>query len=117
MATSKKKNVKKTTKKTVAKTPAASKPAANKPVAKKPVANKPVAKKPAAKKPAAKKIALKKSPADSGKIKVTLEQRYKMICEAAYYISLERTYDTVNPTEDWLKAEAHINKICTVHTK
>ena len=112
MATSKKKNVKKTTKKAVAKAPAATKPAA-----KKPVANKPVAKKPAAKKPAAKKIALKKSPADSGKIKVTLEQRYKMICEAAYYISLERTYDTVNPTEDWLKAEAHINKICTVHTK
>ena len=107
MATSKKKNVKKTTKKTVAKTPAAAKP----------VAKKPVAKKPAAKKPVAKKIALKKSPADSGKIKVTLEQRYKMICEAAYYISLERTYDTVNPTEDWLKAEAHINKICTVHTK
>ena len=111
MATKKKKSVKKTTK-TVAKTPIAKKP-----VAKKPAAKKPATKKPATKKPAAKKIALKKSTADSGKIKVTLEQRYKMICEAAYYISLERTYDTVNPTEDWLKAEAHINEICTVNTK
>jgi hypothetical protein len=39
-----------------------------------------------------------------------------MICEAAYYISLEKTYDTVNPTEDWLQAEAAIDKICTVHS-
>ena len=116
MATKKKKSVKKTTK-TVAKTPIAKKPVAKKPAAKKPAAKKPATKKPATKKPAAKKIALKKSTADSGKIKVTLEQRYKMICEAAYYISLERTYDTVNPTEDWLKAEAHINEICTVNTK
>ncbi|MCK5665497.1 MAG: hypothetical protein KAI17_18550 [Thiotrichaceae bacterium] len=46
-----------------------------------------------------------------------MEQRHKMICEAAYYISLEKTYETVNPTDDWLQAETFINKICTVHTK
>jgi len=37
-----------------------------------------------------------------------------MICEAAYYISLDRTSETVNPTEDWLQAEAAINKICII---
>ncbi len=40
-----------------------------------------------------------------------------MICEAAYYISLDKTYETVNPTDDWLQAEAFINQICTVRTK
>ena len=47
------------------------------------------------------------------KIKVTQEQRHKMICEAAYYISLDKTYETVNPTADWLEAESFINQICT----
>jgi hypothetical protein len=37
-----------------------------------------------------------------------------MICEAAYYISLDRTSETVNPTEDWFQAEAAINKICII---
>ncbi len=68
------------------------------------------------KKPASKKAA-KKTTKSSSKIKVTLEQRHKMICEAAYYISLGKTYETVNPTGDWLQAEAAISKICTVHSK
>ena len=51
------------------------------------------------------------------KIKVTLEQRHKMICEAAYYISLDKTYETVHPTDDWLQAETFIDRICTVHTR
>lgn len=99
MATAKKKTVKK------------------KAVKKKVVAKKTV-KKAAAKKPAkkavAKKATTKKSPANKSKIKVTHEQHHKMICEAAYYISLDRTHETVNPTEDWLQAEAAINKICII---
>ena len=100
MATTKKKAVKKKT------------------VKKKTVKKKTVKKK-AVKKPAAKKAAVKKTPAkrpvaDKAKIKVTHEQHHKMICEAAYYISLNRTSETVNPTEDWLQAEAAINKICII---
>jgi hypothetical protein len=69
------------------------------------------------KKPASKKAVKKTTKVSNSKIKVTLEQRHKMICEAAYYISLEKTYETVNPTGDWLQAEAAISKICTVHSK
>lgn len=99
MATTKKKTVKK-------------KAVKKKVVTKKAVKNVAVKKKTAVKK----KVA-NKTPSSSGKIKVTHEQKHKMICEAAYYISLDRTYETVNPTEDWLKAEAFIDKICTVHSK
>ena len=70
----------------------------------------------AAKKVGSKKTA-KKTNAGNNKIKVTLEQRHKMICEAAYYISLDKTYETVNPTDDWLQAESFIEQICTVHTR
>ncbi len=101
MATKKKKTIKKAAPK-----PAATVKAATKKVIKK-----------AVKKKAAKKIAVKKTSSESNKIKVTLEQQHKMICEAAYYISLGKTYETVNPTEDWLQAEAAISKICTVHSK
>ena len=68
------------------------------------------------KKAATKKAATKRTKASSSnaKIKVTHDQHYKMICEAAYYISLDRTHETVNPTEDWLQAEAAINKICVI---
>ena len=101
MATKKKKTIKKAAAK-----PAASVKATTKKVIKK-----------AVKKKAAKKIAVKKTQPASNKIKVTLEQQHKMICEAAYYISLGKTYETVNPTEDWLQAETAISKICTVHSK
>lgn len=106
MVAKKKKTIKKTAKKVVKK-------AVKKTVKK-------VVKKAAAKKPVSKKVAkktTKKASTNSSKIKVTMEQRHKMICEAAYYISLEKTYETVNPTDDWLQAETFINKICTVHTK
>lgn len=95
MATTKKKVVKKKT------------------VKKKAVKKKAV-KKAAVKKSAVKKTSAKKSAAGKAKIKVTHEQHHKMICEAAYYISLNRTSETVNPTEDWLQAEAAINKICII---
>lgn len=89
--------------------------ATTKKTTKKKAAPKTAKKKAAVKKKAAPKKAAAKSKATSGKIKVTPEQHHKMICEAAYYISLERTHETVNPTEDWLQAEAAINKICTIH--
>jgi hypothetical protein len=91
--------------------------ATKKKVVKKKAVKKQVVKKAAVKKAVTKKAPVKKTQSDSSKMKVTHEQRHKMICEAAYYISLEQSYETVNPTGDWLKAEALINKICTVHSK
>jgi hypothetical protein len=90
---------------------------AKKVVKKKAVTKKAAVKKKAAPKTATTKKASKKKAATkkSGKIHVTLEQRHKMICEAAYYISLTKTHETVNPYEDWLQAEAAIDQICTVH--
>lgn len=92
-----------TTKKTVKK--AAPKAAANATTVKK---------KAPAKKAPAKKAPAKKAAATVSKIKVTQEQHHKMVCEAAYYISLERSHDTVNPEEDWIQAEAAINQIYTI---
>ena len=80
-------------------------------------APKAVKKKAPAKKAPAKKAApkaAKRPSAETGKIKVTQEQHYKMVCEAAYYISLERSHDTVSPDADWLQAEAAINQIYTI---
>ena len=93
------------------------KKAVKKQVVKKQVVKKQVVKKAAVKKAVTKKAPVKKTYSDSSKMKVTHEQRHKMICEAAYYISLEQSYETVNPTDDWLQAEALISKICTVHSK
>lgn len=90
------------------------KKAVKKKVVKKKVVKKKAVKKAAAKKTAVKKPAAKKAAVSNAKIKVTHEQHHKMICEAAYYISLDRTSETVNPTEDWLQAEAAINKICII---
>ena len=81
---------------------------------KKAATKKKVVKKKAVKKAAVKKTQSTKAKASSKKIKVTPEQHHKMICEAAYYISLDRTSETVNPAEDWFQAEAAINRICTV---
>ncbi len=84
---------------------------------KKKTVKKAATKKKVVKKKAVKKAAVKKTQsakASNKKIKVTPEQHHKMICEAAYYISLDRTSETVNPAEDWFQAEAAINKICTV---
>ena len=90
------------------------KKAVKKKIVKKKVVKKKAVKKAAAKKTAVKKPAAKKTAVSNAKIKVTHEQHHKMICEAAYYISLDRTSETVNPTEDWLQAEAAINKICII---
>jgi len=81
---------------------------------KKAATKKKVVKKKAVKKAAIKKTQSVKAKTSSKKIKVTPEQHHKMICEAAYYISLDRTSETVNPAEDWFQAEAAINRICIV---
>ena len=81
---------------------------------KKAATKKKVVKKKAVKKAAVKKTQSVKAKNSSKKIKVTPEQHHKMICEAAYYISLDRTSETVNPAEDWFQAEAAINRICIV---
>ncbi len=109
MATKKKKTTKKTAvkKATVNKAPA-KKTATKKKAVKSQAVKRSAVKSKATKKPAA------KSRAANAKIKVTSEQLHKMICEAAYYISLDRTSETVHPTDDWLQAETAINKICTV---
>lgn len=92
------------------------KKAVKKKVVKKKAVNKKAVSQSAAKKAATKKAATKKTKASpsNAKIKVTHDQHHKMICEAAYYISLDRNRETVNPTEDWLQAEAAINKICII---
>ncbi len=92
----------------------AKKKAVTKKVVKKKAVKKKAVKKATVKKAAVKKTTAKKSAVSNAKIKVTNEQHHKMICEAAYYISLDRTSETVNPTEDWLQAEAAINKICII---
>ena len=109
--TSKKKSV---NKKTVTAKTAKKKATAKTAAQKKSATKKAAARKTAAKKPTTKKAARKKQ-TGKGKIKVTNEQRHKMICEAAYYISLDKTYETINPTEDWLQAENAIDQICIIH--
>ena len=81
---------------------------------KKETTKKAAVKKPASKK-TEKKAKSKKEKLTKKKIKVTSEQRHKMICEAAYYVSLEKGYGNVNPTDDWFQAETAINKIYTTH--
>ena len=98
-----------TKKKSSVKKAAVKKAAVKKAAVKKPAVKKPAVKKAAPKKKAVKKITPKA--AASSKIKVSPEQHHKMICEAAYFISISRTSETVNPTEDWLKAEAAISQI------
>lgn len=75
----------------------------------KPAAAKPVSKT-AASKPAAAKAAAKPK-AGKSKLTVTPEQRYMMICEAAYYRAERRSFSPENEIQDWLDAEAEINRL------
>ena len=80
----------------------------------------PITKKPAARKPratAAKPAVAAKPAADPAPVadpppkgkKVTAEQRYKMIQEAAYFIAQRKGF-TSDPLLDWEEAEAEINR-------
>ncbi|MEK6663594.1 MAG: DUF2934 domain-containing protein [Pseudomonadota bacterium] len=107
------------TKAAVAKKPAAKKAAA-KPVAKAAPA-KAASPKPAAKSavgvkangdkaPAAKSTPVKKKASKgNGATPITPEQRYRMICDAAYYRAERRGFIGGNPAEDWTAAEAEID--------
>ena len=69
-----------------------------------------MAEKPAAKKPAAKKAdaANKPTVAKPAKgMKVTDEQRYRMVAEAAYYRAESNQFKS-DPLRDWIEAEKDI---------
>lgn len=73
---------------------------------------KPAAAKTVAKKPAAAKAAPKpKASAKKSSQNVTPEQRYMMICEAAYFRAERRGFSPENEIQDWLDAEAEINRL------
>lgn len=42
---------------------------------------------------------------------VTPEQRYRMICDAAYFKAEKRNFAPENEVQDWLDAEAEINRL------
>lgn len=42
---------------------------------------------------------------------VTPEQRYRMICDAAYFKAEKRNFAPENEIQDWLDAEAEINRL------
>lgn len=86
-------------------------PAVAKAPAKKPAAAKAAAPKSAAPKPA--KVAAKVKPAaqGNGETVITPEQRYRMICDAAYFRAERRGFVGGNSVEDWLAAEAEIDDL------
>jgi len=91
-----------TTKKTVAK----------KKVAKKKVAAKKVAKKATTKKTVSKKTTAQKATTTShDPIHVSPEERWRMIATAAYYKAEARGFVAGDDQQDWLDAEADINKL------
>lgn len=95
----------------VKKAAAASKPAAPKKTATQPAAEKKTA---PVKKPAAKKTSAKAPAKGNGQTAITPEQRYRMICDAAYYRAERRGFVGGNPYEDWVAAEAEIDAL--LHT-
>lgn len=61
---------------------------------------------------AAKSAAPKKSASakkGNGHTTVSPEQRYRMICDAAYFRAERRGFVGGNPAQDWLEAEAEID--------
>jgi hypothetical protein len=110
---------------------AAKKTAAAKPVAapsakaKKPVAAKSASAKEAAKAPAKKAAPAKPKTSGNGEIVaakkskkaaslkggVTPEQRYQMICDAAYFRAERRGFIGGNPEQDWVEAELEIDQL------
>lgn len=94
---------------TTSKAAVAAKAPAKKVAAPKAAASKPAASKSTA---AAKSTAPKKSTSakkGNGHTSVTPEQRYRMICDAAYFRAERRGFVGGNPAQDWVEAEAEIN--------
>lgn len=65
----------------------------------------------AAKKPAAAKPATSRASKPKSLKNVTPEQRYRMICDAAYFKAESRNFAPENEVQDWLDAEAEINSL------
>ncbi len=89
-----------------------------KPTVKKPAASKTVAEKPSASKTAtttkpshAPSPGLKKAAKGNGKAHITPEQRYRMICDAAYFRAERRGFIGGNPCDDWTLAEAEVDEL------
>ena len=60
----------------------------------------------------AKSLAAKpvKSGKDNAAARITPEQRYRMICDAAYYRAERRGFVGGSPKDDWIAAEAEVDK-------
>lgn len=68
-----------------------------------------VAKQPTAEKRTTLKKPGAKAAKGNGQTTLTPEQRFQMICDAAYYRAERRGFVGGNPHEDWLAAEAEID--------
>lgn len=119
-ATSKKKTVaKKTAKKKTAKKKSSKKVITRKKAAKKKVARKKVSKKKLA---SARKVSMngaagsheKTSDSDTSSIKITPEERWKMIAVAAYHRAEKRGFAPGDELEDWAEAEKEILELIPV---
>lgn len=66
------------------------------------------------KKPATGKTRRKITAKPAAKFIVSNEQRHMMICEAAYFRSINPDYQTASPVENWYEAEKSIDLICEV---
>ncbi|OQW89996.1 MAG: hypothetical protein BWK72_01810 [Rhodoferax ferrireducens] len=78
----------------------------------KPVAATPVAAKPAAAKPAAKKASATQLKPSTAPVPVlSSEQRTHYVSVAAFYIAERRGFTLGNPADDWLAAEAEVDRL------
>lgn len=60
---------------------------------------------------AGKRTAAARTAPHPAKGKVSPEQRYCMIAEAAYYRAERRSFSGGNPLQDWVEAEAEIDRL------
>ncbi len=90
----------------VAKSPSGKKTAKKKAVAKKAVSRKKITKKTASKEPAVRKAGNRKATTSP----VRARTRRKMIAEMAYFLSLQRRSEEGSALEDWLTAEAQVDR-------
>ena len=84
-----------------------------KPAVKKSAPSKTVAAKPTASKTVAAKPKITKSPTakGNGKSHITPEQRYRMICDAAYFLAERRGFVGGNSGDDWIAAEVEVDEL------
>ncbi len=47
----------------------------------------------------------------NGDARITPEQRYRMICDAAYYRAERRGFVGGSPSDDWIAAEAEVDEL------